>query len=64
MANLSANQTAGNNTSNVNRYISCKTPKCFKLNYDIVYKNHNHSLNKFSYDHFNANKFMILHQNT
>jgi len=63
MANLSANQTAGNNTSNVNRYSSCKTPKCFKLNYDTVYKNHNHSLNNFSYDNCNANKFMILHQN-
>jgi hypothetical protein len=63
MANLSANQTAGNHTSNVNRHISCKTPKCFKLNYDTVYKNPNHSLNNFSYDHCNRNKFMILHQN-
>jgi len=63
MANLSANQTAGNNASNVNRCISCKTSKSFKLNYDTVYKNHNHSLNKFSYDHCIANKFMILNQN-
>jgi hypothetical protein len=62
-ANLSANETAGNNTSNVNRYISCKTPICFKVNYDTLYKNHYHSLNNFSYDHCSANKFMILHQN-
>jgi hypothetical protein len=63
MVNLSANQMDGNDTSNINRYISCKTPKCFKLNYDTVYKNHNHSLNTFSCDHRNANKLMILHQN-
>jgi len=58
MANLSANQTVGNNTTNVNRYIYCKTPKCFKLNYGTVCKNHDHSLSKFSYDHCNANKFL------
>jgi hypothetical protein len=61
MVNLSANQTTWNNISNVNRYISCKTPKCFKLN--SVYKNHSHSLNNFSYDHCIANKFVIRHQN-
>jgi len=36
MANLSTNQTDGNSLCNVNRYISCKIPECFKLNYDTV----------------------------
>ena len=63
MANLSANQTAGNNSNNVNRFIFHNTPKCIKLNYNTVYKNCNHSFNNFSYDHCNTNKFAILHQN-
>ena len=65
MENLSTGtkQTAVNNTNNVNRYISCKTPQCFKPVNDGVYKNHNHSRNKFSYEHCDINKFMILHQN-
>jgi hypothetical protein len=63
MANLSANQTALNNTNIANRYISHITPQCFKPNNDTVYKNHNHSLNKFSYKHCTINKFTILHQN-
>jgi hypothetical protein len=53
MENLSANQTAVNNTNIVNRYISCKTPQCFKPVNDTVYKNHNYSRNKFSYEHCN-----------
>ena len=36
MANLGTNQTDGNRLCNVNRYISCKIPECFKLNYDTV----------------------------
>ena len=63
MANLSANQTAVNNTNIVNRSFSCKTPQCFKPINDTVYKNHNHSSKKFSYEHCNMNKFTILHQN-
>jgi hypothetical protein len=61
MTNLSANQAAVKNTNIVNRYISHKTPPCFKPINDTVYKNHNHSLNKFSYEHCNINKFTILH---
>jgi len=63
MANLSANQTDVNNTNIVNRSFSCKTPQCFKPINDTVYKNHNHSSKKFSYEHCNMNKFTILHQN-
>jgi hypothetical protein len=63
MANLSANQTAGNHSNNVNRITFHNTTKCIKLNYNTVYKNHNHSFNNFSYDPCNTNKFAILHQN-
>lgn len=63
MANLITNQIAGNNSNNVNRSVFYNTPKCIKLNYNTVYKNHNHSFNNFSYDHCNINKFAILHQN-
>jgi len=50
MANLSINQTDGNNLFNVNSHISCKTSEYFKLNYDAVYKNHNQLLNNLMYD--------------
>jgi hypothetical protein len=63
MANLSTNQIAGNNSNDVNRFIFQKTPKCIKLNYNTVYKNHNQSFNNFSYDDCNTNKFAVLHQN-
>jgi len=63
MANLIANQTAVNNTNIVNRSFSCKTPQCFKPINDTVYKNHNHSSKKFSYEHCNVNKLTILNQN-
>jgi len=63
MANLSANQTAVNNTNIVNRSFSCKTPQCFKPINGTIYKNHNHSSKKFSYEHCNINKFPIFHQN-
>ena len=63
MAHMSNNQTDGNSLFNVNRYISCKTPECFKLNYDTLYKNHNQLPNNFTNDYCNTNKFMLLHQN-
>ena len=53
----------GNSLFDVNRYISCKTPECFKLNYYIVYKNYNQLPNNFTYDYFSTNKCMILLQN-
>jgi hypothetical protein len=63
MENLTANQSAVHNTSIANRCISRIIPQCFKPINDTVYKNHNHSLNKFSYKHCTINKFTILHQN-
>jgi hypothetical protein len=63
MANLSTNQTDGDSLFDVNRYISCKTPECFKLNFDTVYKNYNQFPNNFTYDYFNTTKFMLLRQN-
>jgi len=63
MANLSTNQTDGNNFFNINRHISCKTSEYFKLNYDTLYKNHNQLPNNFTYDDHNTTKFMLLHQN-
>jgi len=63
MANLCTNQTDGNRLFDVNRYISCKTQKCFKLNFDTVYKNYNQLPNNFTYDYFSTTKFMLLHQN-
>jgi len=63
MANLSANQTAAQNSNSVNRFISHNTPKCIKLRYNTVNTNHTHSFNNFSNDHCNTNKFSLLHQN-
>ena len=63
MANLSAANTAGNNTINDDRYFFCTIPKCSKLNCDILYKNHNRLPNNLSHDNCNENKFMILNQN-
>jgi hypothetical protein len=58
MASLSVNQIPSNA-----RLASCKTSKCSKLNCDTFCKNHNHSLNNFSYAYGNTDTFMILHQN-
>jgi exonuclease III len=63
MINLSVNQIVGNNSNNVNGSIFDNTPESIKLNCNPVYKNHNQSYKKFSYDHCNTNKFAILHQN-
>jgi hypothetical protein len=62
MANLSANQSAVNNTNIANGHISRITPQCFKPINGTVFKNHNHSLYKL-YEHSNINKFKIFHQN-
>jgi len=63
MANLSANQTAAKNSKNVDAFIFHNTPKCIKLKYNAVNKNHAHSFNNSSNDHCNTNKFSIFHQN-
>jgi len=63
LANLSINQTAAKNSNNVNRFISHNTPKCIRLNYNTINKNHIHSFNNPSNDHCNINKFSTLHQN-
>jgi len=63
MANLSANQIAGDDMFNDNECIYCTTPKCFKISCDTLYKKCNNSPNNLSHDYHNANKFMILHQN-
>jgi len=63
MPNLSTNQTDGNSLFDVNRYISCKTLECFKLNFDTVSKNYNQFPNNFTYDYFYTIKFMLLRQN-
>ena len=40
MANLNANQTAAKNSNNVNAFIFHNNPKCIKLKYSTVNKNH------------------------
>ena len=40
MANLNANQTAAKNSNNVNAFIFHNNPKCIKLKYNTVNKNH------------------------
>jgi hypothetical protein len=62
MANLRAIPVGWNNISTENKYISGTTPECFKLNYDSVHKNHNHSPTNFSDDFCNVNKLIVLHQ--
>jgi len=60
MANLSANQTAAQNSSNVIGFIFHNTLKCMKLKCNTV---NTHPFNNSSNDHCNTNKFSILHQN-
>ena len=62
MANLSANQIAGDYMFNDNECIYCTTPKCFKISSDTLYKKHNHSPNNLSQAYRNANKFIVHHQ--
>ena len=40
MANLSANQTVAKISNNANAFIFHNTPKCIKLKYNTVNKNH------------------------